>query len=126
MDDRQSSVLAKSLCRLQVVRQVLTKIGSIGHAIDWTLLLDHRKLDRGAGREMIENLLGSPAPGMMLAHERASSIDRALIVRIASILIENFGKVRTVRQNLTERVRRQDRLILATARHDTKDTRPGS
>ena len=108
------------------MRQVLTKISSTGHAIDLAFLLYHRKLDRGAGREMIENLLGSPAPGMMLAHERASSIDRALIVRIASILIENFGKVRTVRQNLTERIRRQDRLILAAARHNPEDTRPGS
>ena len=72
--------LAESLRRLQVTRQVLTKTRSTGHAIDLALLLYHRKLDRGASCEMIENLLGPPAPGMMLAHERASSIDRALLL----------------------------------------------
>jgi hypothetical protein len=75
----------------QVARQVLAKTHAIGYPIGLALFLNHRKFDCVAIGEMIENLLGSPTPGMMFAHEGAGSIDHALIARIASILVENSG-----------------------------------
>jgi hypothetical protein len=69
----------------------LAKTHAIGYPIGLALLLNHRKFNCVAIGEMIENLLGSPTPGMVFAHEGAGSIDPALIVWIASILVEDFG-----------------------------------
>ena len=88
LDDNRASS-AKSLGCLQVVRQVLPQTRAAGHATDLALLLHHGKFNCGAIGEMIENLLGPPPPGMMFAHERAGGVHRALIVRIASILVED-------------------------------------
>jgi hypothetical protein len=73
------------------VRQILLKTYAAGHAIDLALLFHQGKLNCVAIGEMIENLVGSPSPGMMFTHECAGSVDQPLIVRIALILVEDFG-----------------------------------
>jgi hypothetical protein len=40
---------------------------------------------------VIENLLGAPSPGMMFAHELAGRVHGALVIRVASILVEAVG-----------------------------------
>ena len=58
----------------------------------WAWLISHRaQIDEGSVGEMIEDLFRSPPPGMMFADELASGLHRALIVRIASILVEALG-----------------------------------
>jgi len=53
--------------------------------------LDRAQIDRCAGGEMIEDLLASPPPGMMFAHELARGLDGSLIFTVASILVEALG-----------------------------------
>lgn len=108
----------------QFLRQILRRRDAGDKAAEPGLALHRAKINCGAVGEVIENLLSPPSPGMMFAHEFAGRVHGALVIRVASILVEALGQIRTVRRHLTERVGRQDGLIFAAPRQDAEQARP--
>ena len=106
------------------MRQILRQVDARDQAAEPGLILHRANINCGAIGEVIKDLFSPSSPGMMLAHEFADGVDGSLVVRVASIVVEAFGQIRTVRRYLAERVGRQDRLVFAAPRQYAEQARP--